>query len=104
MDVPDVFLAFSKMLNYLKLQRPSEISFGVFLGVWTYFRHWENIRIMHSVWYEYDTLVPLEARVFEPFSGRALSWWMKYQVFTPILALQGLNLFWYVLMWRIVYR
>ena len=31
-------------------------------------------------------------------------WWMQYQVFVPILALQFLNLFWYVLIWRIAYR
>ncbi len=31
-------------------------------------------------------------------------WWMKYQVFVPLLALQGLNLFWYFLIWRLAYR
>ncbi len=29
---------------------------------------------------------------------------MKYQVFVPLLALQGLNLFWYFLIWRLAYR
>lgn len=104
MDIADVFLALSKMLNYLKLQRTSEIAFAFFLCVWTYFRHWQNLRILWSVWFEYDHLVPEESRVFDPLNGRALSGWMKYQVFLPILALQGLNLFWYALMWRIVYR
>lgn len=104
MDIADVFLAFSKMLNYLKLQRASEISFAVFLAVWTYFRHWQNFRILWSVWYEYDKLVPEYGRVFLLREGRALCWWMKYQVFAPIFGLQLLNLFWYVLLWRIVFR
>ncbi len=31
-------------------------------------------------------------------------WWMKYQIFLPILLLQFLNLFWYFLAVRIGYR
>ena len=31
-------------------------------------------------------------------------WWMQYQIFVPILLLQFLQLFWYMLMWRIAYR
>lgn len=104
MDIADVFLALSKMLNYMALQRTSEVSFALLLCVWTYFRHYQNLRVLHSVWYEYDVYVPEAARVFAPLSGVALSWWMKYQVFLPILALQILNLFWYALMWRIVWR
>jgi acyl-CoA-dependent ceramide synthase len=104
MDIADVFLALSKILNYLNYQRTSEVSFAMLIGVWTYFRHYQNIRILRSIWYEYDTYVPSHARVFEPLQGRALAWWMKYQVFLPILALQLLNIFWYLLMWRIVFR
>ncbi len=29
---------------------------------------------------------------------------MRYQIFAPLLALQGLNLFWYFFIWRIAYR
>lgn len=104
MDIADVFLALSKMLNYMNLQRTSEVSFAVLLVVWSYFRHYQNLRILYSVWYEYDVYVPEHARVFDPLNGVALSWWMKYQVFMPIAALQLLNLFWYFLMWRIVWR
>lgn len=104
MDIADVFLALSKMLNYMQLQRTSEVSFAILLCVWSYFRHYQNLRILHSVWYEYDAYVPEEARIFAPLTGSALAWWMKYQVFLPILALQFLNLFWYALMWRIVWR
>jgi hypothetical protein len=104
MDIADVFLALSKMLNYLQLQRTSEIAFAFFLCVWTYFRHYQNLRILWSVWVEYDQYVPMEARHFRPWDGIALSGWMRYQVFAPLLALQAINLFWYALMWRIVLR
>ncbi len=30
--------------------------------------------------------------------------WMKWQIFIPILLLQFINLFWYVLIWRILWR
>lgn len=36
--------------------------------------------------------------------GTYLNWWMKYQVFAPLLLLQFLNLFWYFLIMRIAYR
>ena len=30
--------------------------------------------------------------------------WMQWQIFTPILLLQFLNIFWYFLIWRILFR
>lgn len=29
---------------------------------------------------------------------------MKWQIFTPLVLLQGVNLFWYFLIWRILFR
>lgn len=31
-------------------------------------------------------------------------WWMKYQIFTPIMLLHFLNVFWYILILRIGWR
>lgn len=31
-------------------------------------------------------------------------WWMQYQVLTPIILLQMVNLFWYFLIWRVLLR
>jgi hypothetical protein len=31
-------------------------------------------------------------------------WWMKWQIFTPLFLLQFLNLFWYILIWRVLWR
>ncbi|BGP42499.1 sphingosine N-acyltransferase lag1 [Rhodotorula kratochvilovae] len=114
MDLPDICLALSKCLNYLDLQRTSEASFVFFLGVWTYMRHYLNLRILWSVWHEFD-LVPAQFRswtsgdhkgwwLFYGFGSGAIPRWMKYQIFAPILALQLVNAFWTYLILRILFR
>ncbi|KAI5124910.1 hypothetical protein M0805_007338 [Coniferiporia weirii] len=103
MDIPDTFFAFSKLCNYLNLEKTKTVSFGIFMLVWTYFRHWLNLVILHSVWTEFD-LIPDATRFFHPSEGVWLVWWMKYQIFVPILLLQFLNLFWYFLIWRVAIR
>lgn len=42
--------------------------------------------------------------MWSPKDGVWMVWWMKYQIFTPVLLLQFLNLFWYILILRILYR
>ncbi|TIB70751.1 longevity assurance proteins LAG1/LAC1 [Wallemia mellicola] len=88
MDVSDIFLALAKCFNYV---RPGHwvgnFIFGFFILVWSYMRHWLNLRILWSVWYEFD-LIPSEAR----------RWW------TPDGVWMLLNLFWYFLIWRILIR
>lgn len=54
---------------------------------WGYLRHFENIRILGSVWSEYN-LVPAEARVWDPANGFFLPQWMQIGVFLPIFLLQ----------------
>ncbi|THH08649.1 hypothetical protein EW145_g2568 [Phellinidium pouzarii] len=103
MDIPDTFLALSKLLNYLNLERTKAVSFVFFIGIWTYFRHYLNVVMLHSIWTEFD-LIPDEARFFRPSDGVWMAGWMKYQIFTPVLLLQFLNLFWYFLILRILYR
>ncbi|TIB95918.1 longevity assurance proteins LAG1/LAC1 [Wallemia mellicola] len=104
MDVSDIFLALAKCFNYV---RPGHwvgnFIFGFFILVWSYMRHWLNLRILWSVWYEFD-LIPSEARRWWTPDGVWMVDWMKYQIFLPILALQLLNLFWYFLIWRILIR
>ncbi|KAJ7764969.1 longevity assurance proteins LAG1 LAC1 [Mycena maculata] len=103
MDIPDMFLAFSKLLNYIQWERAKIVSFVIFVGVWTYFRHYLNLVILWSVWNEFD-LVPENAQRWEASEGTYLAGWMKYQVFIPIALLQMLNLFWYFLICRIIVR
>lgn len=91
---------------------------------WGYMRHYENIRILHSVWTEFE-LVPAVARTWDPSQGYFLPPWMRsvllppyprilkivlrregrrYQIFAPILALQLVIAFWSFLILRIVVR
>lgn len=98
----------SKCLNYLDLQRTSEVSFVVFLAVWHYLRHYENLRIIWSVIYEFDK-IPAPYRswaapahdpntwwLFSPtgFVGGTLVHWMKWQILAPMVLLQLVNAFW----------
>ncbi|KAK4050703.1 sphingosine N-acyltransferase lag1 [Microbotryomycetes sp. JL201] len=116
MDIPDVFLALSKCINYLDYKRASEVSFVIFLCIWHYMRHYLNIRILYSVWNEFD-LIPEHWRSWTETPGHPKGWWlfyefgsgrlpawMKYQIFAPILALQLVNTFWSALIWRILFR
>jgi acyl-CoA-dependent ceramide synthase len=103
MDIPDVFLAFSKILNYLQYERAKVVSFGVFVVVWAYFRHWLNLVILRSVWTQYE-LIPESSRVWSPKEGAWMPVWVKHQMFLAIGALQVLNLFWFYLILRILVR
>ncbi|KAJ7665528.1 TLC domain-containing protein [Mycena rosella] len=103
MDIPDMFLAFSKLLNYIQWEEAKVVSFVVFVCIWTYFRHYLNLVILWSVWTQFD-LIPEHAQQWIPAEGSYLAPWMKYQVFVPIALLQALNLFWYYLILRIVVR
>ncbi|THH19865.1 hypothetical protein EW146_g1403 [Bondarzewia mesenterica] len=103
MDIPDTFLALSKLLNYMGYDSVKTLMFIFFLSIWTYFRHYLNIVILWSVWKEFD-LIPAAAKYFRPLDDIWMAWWMKWQIFTPILLLQFLNLFWYYLILRVFVR
>ncbi|KDN47483.1 hypothetical protein RSAG8_03623, partial [Rhizoctonia solani AG-8 WAC10335] len=79
MDVSDVFLALSKIFNYLRMNKTKIISFGWFTIVWSN-KRWD-----------------VANELFVP-------WFAKYMVFLPIFLLQLVNLFWYFLIWRILIR
>ncbi|KAJ7211269.1 longevity assurance proteins LAG1/LAC1 [Mycena pura] len=103
MDVPEVFFAFSKLLNYLQMDRAKVVSLAIFTYVWTYFRHYLNLVILWSVWTEVDR-VPAHARRWAPAEGTYMVWWMKPVMFVPLAVLQLLNVFWYHLILRILIR
>ncbi|KZO93741.1 longevity assurance proteins LAG1/LAC1 [Calocera viscosa TUFC12733] len=103
MDFSDIWLSFSKCLNYMQLDRTSTVSFIWLICIWTYMRHWLNWKILWSVWNEFDLVVP-ENRHWDPPRGVWLAPWLRYQIFIPIAMLQVLMFFWSFLMWRILYR
>jgi len=103
MDIPDAFFAMTKSVNYFKYEMASNVGIVIFLGLWSYFRLYQNFRILWSVWNEFD-LIPDWCRYFRPSEGVWMAWWMKYQIFVPIFLLLCLNLFWYYLIWRIIIR
>ncbi|KAF9485267.1 longevity assurance proteins LAG1/LAC1 [Pholiota conissans] len=103
MDIPDTFLAFSKLLNYIQWNTAKVYAFGIFFAIWTYFRHYLNILILWSVWFEEPTL-PQSVKHWSWEEGVYLPNWMKYQIFIPLFLLQCLNLFWYYYMFKILVR
>ncbi|KAI0032043.1 longevity assurance proteins LAG1/LAC1 [Vararia minispora EC-137] len=103
MDIPDTFLGVSKILNYLRMERTKIVFFLIFFCIWTYFRHYLNLVMLWSVYTEFD-LIPESSKRWAPLEGVWMVWWMKWQIFVPILLLQILNLFWYFLILRIAYR
>jgi len=102
MDIPDAFLALSKLFNYLQLSMKVP-SFAIFVCVWSYFRHYLNLRIIVSVWSEFS-LMPEISKQWKREDGLWMVWWMQYQVLAPIILLQLVNIFWYFLIWRVLFR
>ncbi|KAF7365879.1 Longevity assurance proteins LAG1 LAC1 [Mycena venus] len=72
---------FSKLLNYLQLERAKVVSFAVFVVGWTK---------VHQI--------------FSPSTDIWMAPWMRDQMFYTLCILQVLNLFWYWLILRILYR
>jgi len=96
-------LQLAKCVNYVS-EPASTPFFAVFVGVWTYFRHYLNLWILWAVYTQFDLIPPENRAVFDPLNDKWMVWWMKWQIFTPIFLLQCINLFWYFLIWRILFR
>ncbi|TFK23241.1 longevity assurance proteins LAG1/LAC1 [Coprinopsis marcescibilis] len=103
MDIPDAFLALSKLLNYIQYTRAKVVAFVVFMGVWTYFRHYINLRIIWSVVFE-PALAPKSARRLAISEGLFLPQYLELAIAASLSLLQILNVFWYYLMWKILIK
>ncbi|KAI1444181.1 longevity assurance proteins LAG1/LAC1 [Annulohypoxylon stygium] len=99
-DISDFFLAMSKSLNYIgsPLQGPS---FGFCIIMWTYLRHYINLRILYSILTEFSTVGPYgidwETQQYKGLVSQAIT-------FALLAALQLLNLFWLYCLLRNAYR
>ncbi|KAG8766006.1 hypothetical protein FRC12_007141 [Ceratobasidium sp. 428] len=98
MDVSDAFFALAKIFNYLRMNKTKIVAFGWFTLVWSYTRHWLNLMILYSVWFEFD-LIPEMYMKLDTEKHAAKLW-----VYLPILVLQLINLFWYFLILRILIK
>ncbi|KAI5866543.1 TRAM/LAG1/CLN8 homology domain-containing protein [Durotheca rogersii] len=99
-DISDFFLAISKSLNYVgsRLQGPS---FALCIVMWTYLRHYLNLRILYSVLTEFGTVGPYE---FDWEKEQFKSPLSQAVTFSLLAALQALNLFWLYCLLRSAYR
>lgn len=100
MDVSDLFLALSKICNYLNSAVTGPL-FIMFMSVWIYTRHYLNIRILYSIITEFATVGPFELN-WETEQYKC--WISQYITFALLLALQLVNLYWLFLIFRIAYR
>ncbi|KAI9737664.1 MAG: hypothetical protein M1818_005668 [Claussenomyces sp. TS43310] len=99
-DISDFFLATSKVLNYLDhfLVGPY---FGLFIFIWIYLRHYLNLRILYSMFNEFQTVGPYELN----WETEQYKCWISNVVTAVLLSsLQSLNLFWLFYIFRIAYR
>ncbi|KAJ6516631.1 longevity assurance proteins LAG1/LAC1 [Mycena vitilis] len=95
MDIPDMFLALSKLLNYIQWDAVNNFVLAAFVISWTYFRHYLNLRIIWSALFEVDEFLP---------SGSGIPPSVRYGAVGALVLLQLLNLFWYYLIVRIVIK
>ncbi|KAJ7721214.1 TLC domain-containing protein [Mycena metata] len=95
MDIPDMFLALSKLLNYIQWNTVNNFVLAAFVLSWGYFRHYLNLLILWSVWFQFEEYIP-SPETFPPH--------VWHTAFAALVLLQALNLFWGYLIVRIVVR
>ncbi|SGY89491.1 BQ5605_C039g11752 [Microbotryum silenes-dioicae] len=128
MDIPDAVFALSKCINYVGLEKTSNISFVrclsqshrpstrldlpsslphslqiSFMFTWGYFRHYQEFRILNSVLNEFD-LAPAYTKRWGPLDGCWLPSWGRWQILWPLVLLQLLMIFWSYLILRVLFR
>ncbi|KXJ94338.1 TLC domain-domain-containing protein [Microdochium bolleyi] len=99
-DISDFFLATSKVLNYIDHPLVGPY-FGLFMCMWIYLRHFLNLRILFSLFGEYQTVGPYELNWETQQYKCSLSFWITLGLLS---SLQALNLFWLFFIVRIAYR
>ncbi|KAK4988773.1 sphingosine N-acyltransferase lag1 [Elasticomyces elasticus] len=97
---PSSFPQTSKTLNYLS--SPLTVPyFAMFIGIWTYLRHYLNLRILHSILTEFAVVGRFDLSWPEE---QYKCWISQYISFALLACLQAVNLFWLFLIVRIAWR
>lgn len=100
MDSSDIWLAFSKNLNYIDSPLTGPV-FALFIGIWFYTRHYLSLIILYSVLTEFRTVGPWRLDWKNEYYK---CWISQYVTFGLLGAIQLLNLYWFFLILRIAYR
>lgn len=100
-DISDFFFATSKVLNYMEHPLVAPY-FALFIASWIYLRHYLNLIILRSEWYEFKTVGPYGPLDYEngQFKGPVL----HFLSASLLVTLQALNLFWLYHILRIAIR
>jgi very-long-chain ceramide synthase len=101
-DVSDFLLSLCKILNYLDPPDPIvPLSFGIFIGVWIYTRHYLGIVILKSVATEFRTVgvwvLDWDKQVYKSALSQTIT-------FGLLSVIQLLDLYWLFLILRIAVR
>lgn len=90
----------SKTLNYINspLTLPY---FTLFIGIWTYLRHYINIVILYATLTEFRTVGPYD---LDWETQQYKCWISQYITFTLLASLQSLNLVWFFFIVRVAYN
>ncbi|KAI9469207.1 Sphingosine N-acyltransferase lag1 [Coemansia sp. RSA 990] len=102
MDFSDIFLSGTKCLRYLKMEKASVACFVSFFVSWIYTRHYLYMKIMLSIIFESTHYLDNDNWYPErgSFYNRTI-----ILTFAALLAiLQGLIIYWFTLVLKIVYR
>ncbi|KAG5928685.1 hypothetical protein E4U42_000163 [Claviceps africana] len=93
-------IAVSKSLHYIDSPIVGPF-FCMSIGIWTYLRHYQNLRILYSLLGEFRTIGPFELN----WETEQYKCWISNIVTLGLLGfLQALNIFWLICLLRIAYR
>jgi len=101
-NAADVFYYHAKAVKYMKWERVANGIVIIFLFVWVYTRHYIFGWILYSVWQELPLY--LNKPGWDHATGYYYADWLKYLFLIALGALQGLMIYWFAMILRVVYR
>jgi len=101
-NATDVFYYHAKMFKYMEWERTSTSILVMFLFVWIYTRHFIFGWILYSLWAELPQYISVTA--WDSAAGYYYSDSLWFFFALALVALQGLMIYWFYLIMRVVYR